>query len=89
MPPLSRDYFLDKGFQEIPFPNVGNCLFYDLGRNRVILIGSVATPNEMVSICQRNEENNRIIEDSVIIHNYDFDGYLTERKLNALFIFFS
>lgn len=87
--PLSRQFFKDKGFQEFPHITIGNCLFYELSRNRIITVGSAETPNEMMFISQRNEQNDRIIDDCVCIHNYDYDGYLTERKLNALLIFFS
>lgn len=85
--PLSRNYFKSKGFQEFPHITVGNSLFYELSRNRIIVIGSPETPNEMLFISQLNDKKG--IDDSVCIHNCDYNGYLTEDKLNSLLKFFS
>lgn len=82
--PLCRSLFIEKGFQEYPHFTVGNGLFYDVGRGRIIQAGSIGTPNEMVFLSMRHPVDREIITDSIVIHNYDYDGYLTEEKLNTL-----
>lgn len=56
----------------------------DIGRRRFISIAQLGTPDEIVSIHERDGEK----VDFVILHNYDYDGYLTEKKLNYLIEFF-
>jgi|APSaa5957512576_1039674.scaffolds.fasta_scaffold37111_2 hypothetical protein len=82
MQKLTNKRLLELGFSPIPHFTIQKNHTYALGRGRYISIGDVGTPNEMVWLCQENP--NREIEDLVCIHNFDYDGYLTEKKLDAL-----
>lgn len=86
---LNREEVLKLGFEEIPHFTVTNSMHYDLGRNRWLSIGDLGNPNEMLFIYECDEEDNRIITDIVVLHNYDYDGYLTVEKLSLLLTFFA
>lgn len=51
---------------------------YDLGRDWKLVIGFCGTPNEVLIISAYDSE------DVIILHNWDYDGYLTETKLQNL-----
>lgn len=85
--PLSRKFFKGIGFQEYPHKTVDSGLFLDIGRNRLITVGSVGTPNEMLWICQKDSDTK--ITDLVCLHNYDYDGFLTNEKVYSLLSFFA
>lgn len=78
---MTRDDLLKIGFTELPHFTVMGSLIYDLGRNRQLSIGSVGTPNEMMFICDVENKPNI---DVVVLHNYDYDGYLTIEKVENL-----
>ncbi len=72
------------GFKEIPHYTVMNNLIYELGRGRHLSIGCIGTPNEVLFVCERDKDNPKQINDAVCLHNYDYDGYITEEKLKNL-----
>ena len=81
---LSNKDLVEKGFVEIPHFTIADNVIYDLGRNRTLSAGSVGTPNEMVFICESDEDDPKQITDMVCVHNYDYDGYLTHEKIDSL-----
>jgi hypothetical protein len=81
---LSRERLTAIGFKEIPHFTVTGSMLYDLGRKRHLSFGSIGTPNEMLFITQTDYENKKKITDLVCLHNYDYDGYLTEEKLLSI-----
>ena len=78
---LTREFLLHLGFTEIPHFTVGGVMIFDIGRNRHLSISSIGTPNEILFICH---QDNNTITDLVCLHNYDYDGYLSETKLRRI-----
>lgn len=72
-----RDELLKLGFKEMPHFTVANSLIYDIGRKRHLSFGCVDTPNEMIFLCQMDEDNDKKISDLICLHNYDHDGYIS------------
>jgi hypothetical protein len=81
---MTRKELEDIGFYGLPHFTVANNLLFDLGRNRHLSIGDVGTPNEMMYLQEISSENPKEITDLVCVHNYDYDGYLTKKKLESL-----
>ena len=79
--PMDKHMALRMGFKELPHSTIGDIIVYDLGNDRQLSIGSIGTPNEMVTISQSEPDDYRKITDVVRLHNYDYDGYLTEERL--------
>ena len=78
---MDNSILLQKGFVETPHLIV-KIFTLDIGRNRYISVGALATPNEVIFLGQKDDNN--YITDLVCIHNFDYDGYLTETKLNNI-----
>ena len=72
--PLTEEWLIRMGFEHLPHANLLNSLNYNIGRNRIISIGNVGTPNEMIWICELNDTDKRVINDLVCIRNFDYDG---------------
>ena len=72
------------GFKELPHFTVAGSMTYGLGRNRHLSVGDAGTPNEIIFICKKNDKNSKEITDLICLHNYDYDGYMTERKLKLI-----
>lgn len=81
---MSRDEVKTLGFKEHDKPTLLRSLFYPLERNRFLSIGSLGTPNEMLFIA----DSFQYPENIIVLHNYDYDGYLTSCKLEGLLEFF-
>lgn len=82
---LTRDEVLNEGFSEITHLTLMNVLFYKLGRRRYLSFGCIGVPNEIMSICEVVDENNpKLIRDLVILHDFDYDGYMTLEKLRTI-----
>ena len=86
---MDIEYLMDIGFKIANKSIILNSLRYDLGRGRHLSIGNFATPNETMFITQSDLYNDKKITDLVCIHNYDYDGYLTESKLKLIMEYFS
>jgi len=86
---MTREKVLELGFKELSHFTIGNSLLYDLGRRRHLSLSSLATPNEMMFLCETTFGNDKQIDNLICIHNYDYDGYLTEEKLSLLLTFFA
>jgi len=81
---MNREEFIEMGFKPLNHFTVADNLIYDLGRNRQLSAGSVSTPNEVIFICEIDENNPMEITDLLCIHNYDYDGLMTPEKLTKL-----
>lgn len=84
---MNIDTLIQKGFISTPHLVLKEVFILDVGRGRHISIGSLATPNEVVFLNQKN--HNSGITDLVCIHNFDYDGFLTEAKLDAIISIFT
>lgn len=83
---MNRDTLIQKGFKSTPHLVLKEVFVLDVGRNRCISISCLATPNEVAFLNQKN--HNSGITDLVCIHNFDYDGYLTEQKLDTIISIF-
>lgn len=83
---MNKETLLQKGFTETPHLVLKAVFVLTVGRDRHISIGSLGTPNEIVFLNQR--DRNAGITDMVCIHNYDYDGFLTEKKLDTIISIF-
>lgn len=81
---MTKEDYIRLGFAPLQHYTVADALLYQLGRNRHLSAGCVGTPNEMIWICQMDDKDTRKCEDLVCLHNYDYDGYMTEDKLQLL-----
>lgn len=81
---LARQDLLNIGFKEIPHMTVMNSLIFDLGRNRHLSIGCIGEPNEMIFICEVDDEDDRKITDLICIRNFDYDGYTILEDVKAI-----
>lgn len=68
------------GFTPVPHFTVMDNYNYSLGRNTYLSIGCTGTPNEMLYLGQLDPDTN-IYSDLICLHNYDYDGLLTQDKL--------
>lgn len=80
---VTREMMKEIGWQEHDGFTVSKSLTFDLGRDRYLSAGCVATPNEMIFLCQRNRLLGNVT-DAICLHNYDYDGYLTHQRLRYL-----
>jgi len=73
--PLTSELLVRLGFETLPHANLLNSHIKRIGRNRIISIGNVGTPNEMIWLCEVNATDDKVINDLVCVKNYDYDGY--------------
>lgn len=79
---ITEEQLLYLGFTKLPHFTIGNMKIKDLGRNRYLSIQSLGTPNEMLFICYKGDNNSDFgPSDNIVLHNYDYDGYLTFNQL--------
>jgi len=81
---LCEGDLLSVGFEKIPHFTVTNTLIYKLGRHRQLSVGCVGTPNEILWVCETDDQDESNITDLICLHNYDYDGYLTIEKVKGL-----
>lgn len=81
---MTNEDLIRIGFKKIPTLTIVDGVICDLGRDRQLLVGYVGTPNETVWITQSKDDDYTIITDMVCLHNYDYDGYLTETKIKTI-----
>lgn len=81
---LTNSNLLEIGFNELPHFTIGNSITYELGQNRILSASSVGTPNEVLFICELGGSDATQITDIICLHNYDYDGYLTMRRLTTI-----
>lgn len=79
-----RKELIKLGFEELPHKTLGNFLIYKIiskhNKTRIISIGFLQTPNEIVSIGEL-KSNNLDYEDLTVISNFDYDGYITLERI--------
>lgn len=82
-----RAWFLSIGFKEIPHFTIGNNLIMKLEHGRQFSIACLHEPNEMLFLSAM-ELGSRLteIEDLVMIHNYDYHGYLTKDRFREIYL---
>jgi len=85
---IKREELLELGFYELPHFTIDNNMLYDLRNFRRLTIASIGTPNEILFIEEYDSEVYQKINELIVLHNYDYDGYLTLDKLNLLLDFF-
>lgn len=78
---MTNDDLILLGFKTLPNITICKNVVYDLTNGRQISAACVGTPNEMLFL---NDIDCGKITDIIPIHNYDYDGYLTEEKLKAI-----
>jgi len=81
---MTNKDLIEIGFKKIPHFTIANSVIYPLGRHRLLSAGCVGTPNEMLWICETDNQNETKITDLVCIHNWDYDGTLTIEKVKTL-----
>ncbi len=81
---MTKEDYTRLGFAPLPHYIVADALLYQLGRNRHLSAGCVGTPNEMIWICQMNDEDHKKCDDLVCLHNFDYDDLMTEDRLIKL-----
>lgn len=85
---LTRDYVLKNfGFSSTKHFTIGNTLTKGIGRNRVLSYSHIGTTSEMLIISEFDEGFKRPPTEDIVLHNYDYDGYLTEERLRNLLDF--
>jgi hypothetical protein len=80
---ITRESLKKLGFVEVPHFTIGKVMTFKMGGRRVLSISDVGTPNEMMFIGQLTRHEDRY-DDLVRVHNYDFDGYMTQERMEAL-----
>lgn len=83
---MTEEHLIKAGFVKNPHKVLGTVYSLYVGRYRFIKISSLQTPNEIVFISQT--DYNLKEEHLVCVHNYDYDGYLDESKLNNIISIF-
>jgi hypothetical protein len=81
---MTNDDLIEIGFKKIQHFTVTNAVIYPLGRHRHLSAGCVGTPNEMLWICETDDQEEKHVIDLVCLHNYDYDKELTIKKVKAL-----
>lgn len=78
------------GFKEMPHFTIMNSLVLNVGRNRQLSLGNLETPNEMLFLSEVDDENKPTkILDTIVLSNYDYDGYLTIDNLRLILSIFN
>lgn len=78
---MTNEDLIKLGFEAIPHPTIGNTVIYDIGRNRYLSASSMGSPNEMIFLCEHDERDVTKVTDVIVLHNYDYNGYITEERL--------
>jgi len=81
---MTNEDLIAIGFKKIPHFTVANSVIYPLGRHRHLSAGCVGTPNEMLWICETDDQNETNVTDLVCLHNWDYDKALTIEKVKTL-----
>lgn len=82
---ITEDILLQRGFIKTPHKILGSTFSLDLGRNRYLVTANIGNANEMVLLMDSWPTEN---DNLICIHNFDYDGYLTQEKLNTIISIF-
>jgi hypothetical protein len=79
--------FLDENFEAHYHLErlIGTVYRLSIGRGRVLAFSSIGTPNEIGVLVDERPTPNM----AVTIHNFDYDGYLTWKKLSKIISLFA
>lgn len=69
--PLTAEILEKVWFRQLPHFTVINSCNLDIGRGRMLSVGGVGTPNEMVCILEAEPP---VVKAVIVIRNYDFNG---------------
>ncbi len=75
------------GFEPVSHFTVMNVHTFDLGRGKKLSFGNIGSTNEMIFIQEKALGANHIA-DTVCIHNFDHNGYMTKERLGELLKWF-
>lgn len=81
---LDKKILISLGFKQIKHLFL-EIFTLEIGRNRELSLHCLGTGNEMLFISEISNEKE--ITDTVVLHNFDYDGFLTEEKLLLLIQF--
>ena len=81
---MTKQEALNLGFEEIPTFTIGGVLIYPLGRNRHLSFSNIGTANEFLFINESDSKDVMQINESVCLHNYDYDGLISIDELTVL-----
>ena len=84
---MNKEDLISLGFKEFDHYTCINSLVYELSRDRVISVGCLGTPNEVIYLCEKSPDDNYYV-DLVCVHNFDYDGKLTKQKVEYLIKYF-
>lgn len=85
---MTNDDLIQIGFKPMPHQTIMNSVQYDLGRGKYLNAGCVGTPNETIFICEKSKVGEHYT-DLICIHNFDYHGYITIERVQALLDWFN
>jgi hypothetical protein len=78
---VSGEYLLGRGFKPLRHLILNKAFTIDIGRRRQLGVSGLGSPNEMIFLSKIEDEK---VLDSICIHNYDYDGFLTQEKIDRI-----
>lgn len=85
---MNKEEVLALGFKEVPHYTILDSLVYTLPRDRALSLGCLGTPNETLFLVEKSKVGDHYT-DLICIHNFDYDGYITEEALVDIISWFS
>jgi hypothetical protein len=82
---LTKEILITNGFEPLPHKNLLNSLNLDLGHRKVLSVSLLGTGNQMISVFEVNMSDNKVIDDMVVLSNYDYHGFMSVDRFAALF----
>ena len=84
--PLTEEILLKcPNHKKVNGKNILNTIYFEIGRDRIISIGNIGTPNEMIWLCEVDRYDKQKNNDLVCLHNYDYDGKMMLHKFQNLY----
>jgi len=83
---VTEEIAIKMGFSKMPHFTVMNSHVMDIGRNRLLSLGCIGTPNEVLFIEAIEGDK---VTDLVCLHNFDHDGRLTIKRLQQIIDLFN
>ena len=84
---INKEDLIELGFKESDHYTCLESLIYKLSRDRVISVGCLGTPNEVMFLCEESKVGD-YYTDLVCLHSFDYDGKLTKEKVEHLIKYF-
>lgn len=85
---LMIEELINLGFEHNTISKITDDLDYYIktkfDKIRTITITDINTPNEMIFFKEGDSKKNDIDDDIVVLHNFDYDGYITIERIKAL-----